>query len=331
MNSPCPTVSKSSLRSIFQYNSCQPSARAKTSTRAAPAPSPERFVAPLCACLQEINYNALQRMFNGARKFNSDISGWDVTRIKMFAQMFDGCWKFNQSLESWDVSEAHNQAFDRMFHDAREFDGSLATWDVSRHSFFGAMFKGAVQFSGRGLGNWDMKSAKQLNNMFDMRSYRDRRTGPCPDCESAFNEDIGKWNVAKVTSMNGLFRGCTKFNQVSMHAQHGLPFAVSLPHYPLFLSRYPDRLVRPVLPTAPVCTARRSWRLNGPFSPAHRPRQDLSQWDVPHVVDHSYKENTNLNGIGWGVENGGPKLHPPHTAWLQVRPSRAKHDSQCVL
>lgn len=51
-------------------------------------------------------------------KFNSDISGWDTSRVTTFEEMFYGATGFNQDLSGWDFSAGE-------FCDER-FDWSIA-------------------------------------------------------------------------------------------------------------------------------------------------------------------------------------------------------------
>ncbi len=43
-------------------------------------------------------------MFEGATSFNSDISGWDVSKVKFMTNMFGGASSFsNHDLSGWNV------------------------------------------------------------------------------------------------------------------------------------------------------------------------------------------------------------------------------------
>ena len=46
----------------------------------------------------------MDAMFNNCKKFNSDLSKWNVSKVKNMALMFDGCINFNSDLSKWDVS-----------------------------------------------------------------------------------------------------------------------------------------------------------------------------------------------------------------------------------
>ena len=45
----------------------------------------------------------MQNMFQGATKFNSPLSGWDVGNVTGMTNMFQGASGFNQSLVNWCV------------------------------------------------------------------------------------------------------------------------------------------------------------------------------------------------------------------------------------
>ena len=44
-------------------------------------------------------------MFYNCKKFNQDISKWNVSNVKDMSFMFYGCKKFNQDISGWDVSK----------------------------------------------------------------------------------------------------------------------------------------------------------------------------------------------------------------------------------
>ena len=49
-------------------------------------------------------------MVNGMKKFNQDISGWDVSNVTTMQSMFDGATAFKQDLSGWTVSNVGNFA-----------------------------------------------------------------------------------------------------------------------------------------------------------------------------------------------------------------------------
>ena len=50
----------------------------------------------------------MARMFDGAEKFNSDISGWDVTHVSTFEKTFYEAKSFDINLSPWDIRNAMN-------------------------------------------------------------------------------------------------------------------------------------------------------------------------------------------------------------------------------
>ncbi|MEQ6125282.1 BspA family leucine-rich repeat surface protein [Pseudotenacibaculum sp. MALMAid0570] len=78
-----------------------------------------------------LNAGAIQGMFLEAFDFNQDLSGWndDMSNKTNFYEMFRGARSFNGDISGWDVSNATNMK--RMFKQATDFNQDLGSWDVS--------------------------------------------------------------------------------------------------------------------------------------------------------------------------------------------------------
>merc|ERR1719148_33732 len=103
-------------------------------------------------------------MFSGARKFNQDLSKWDVGKGHDFARMFaefEGApVDFNQDLSGWNVGSG--RYFDSMFYGASNFNQDLSGWDVGSGRYFRSMFSGARKFN-QDLSGWDVESGYNRN------------------------------------------------------------------------------------------------------------------------------------------------------------------------
>ena len=64
------------------------------------------------------------------KKFNGDISQWDVSNVKYMCGLFEGYDKFNCDISGWDVSNVERT--DYMFHDAKKFDQDLSKWNLGK-------------------------------------------------------------------------------------------------------------------------------------------------------------------------------------------------------
>lgn len=138
----------------------------------------------------------MSRLFINARKFNEDISSWDVSSVTNMQQMFDRAIEFNWELKNWDVSSVTNMI--AMFKEAKNFNQPIADWDVSSVTSMYQMFSDAQSFN-QNINSWDISSVTDMQYMFS-------------DALS-FNQDIGEWNVSSVINMNALFRGAENFDK----------------------------------------------------------------------------------------------------------------------
>lgn len=140
----------------------------------------------------------LRAAFEGATRFNGDITGWSVSNVTDFSRMFFGASSFNQPIGVWDVS--NGTIFSSMFFEASSFNANLASWDVGKATTFFSMFKGAIAFEGHGLAGWNTGSVTNMANMFYLAKK--------------FNADLALWNVSKVRNMLGMFDGASEFDSV---------------------------------------------------------------------------------------------------------------------
>ena len=76
------------------------------------------------------NVSSIEGMFAsfGTSKFNSDISGWDVSNITNMKLLFAGADAFNKDVSGWDVGSV--TTMESMFAQATSFDQNLGAWDI---------------------------------------------------------------------------------------------------------------------------------------------------------------------------------------------------------
>ena len=142
------------------------------------------------------NITTLDSMFNGAWKFNQDISMWDVSGITNMSSMFANARSFNKNISLWDVSNVTNMG--GMFYMAEVFNQDLSNWNTGLVENMSQLFYNASRFNGD-ISTWDTGRVTNMSNMF----YG----------TSAFNSNISSWNVSNVLNMASMFESSTMFNQ----------------------------------------------------------------------------------------------------------------------
>ena len=152
------------------------------------------------------NWNETSNMFTQCWNVTDGIAHWDLTGLTSCFAMFYQCLFLEEAdLTGWDVSNIEDMV--SMFRDCQVFDADLTGWDTSnvgiddanKSQGFSNMFYNCDQFTGKGLGTWDVGNSHHFNGMF-LNCY-------------VFNEDIGDWDTSKAESMLDMFRECTIFNQ----------------------------------------------------------------------------------------------------------------------
>ena len=138
----------------------------------------------------------MERMFDGAAKFDGDISDWDVSGVTSMFFTFNGAAVFDQNITGWDVSSVTTMV--SMFDGAAAFNQNIAGWDVSEVTDMDSMFDGATAFNGN-LTGWDVSEVTDMDYMFQDAS--------------AFNSDISGWDVSSVARMNDMFVNAHAFEQ----------------------------------------------------------------------------------------------------------------------
>lgn len=99
----------------------------------------------------------------GFRKFNCDISKWNVSNVKNMDSMFSGAKKFNQPLNDWNTSNVESMNY--MFFDAISFNQPIENWVVSKVTTMHYMFGYAKNFN-QPLDKWNVSKVKSMKGMF---------------------------------------------------------------------------------------------------------------------------------------------------------------------
>ena len=97
----------------------------------------------------------------------------------------------NIDISDWNVSNVTD--FHNCFEGYLIFDCDLSKWDVSKCYCFRAMFMNCLDFTGKGLENWDMKSATDISHMFQ-------------ECKK-LDIDLSKWDLQNCRNYKYVFTG----------------------------------------------------------------------------------------------------------------------------
>ena len=160
-------------------------------------------------------------MFQGAVKFNSNISNWDMSNVKRMQHLFDWAISFNQPIGSWNTSNV--VSMDYLFYWATNFNQPIGSWNTSKVKEMRWVFGNAKTFN-QDLSGWDVSKVENMYAMFNWAEQFDGDISTWNTSEVTnmagmfgnaknFNQPIGNWNTSKVTTMASMFYYAHKFNQ----------------------------------------------------------------------------------------------------------------------
>ncbi len=149
----------------------------------------------------------VSNMFNSAKAFNQDISGWDVSHVTDMSYMFAQAEVFNQPISRWDVSRVTNM--EGMFSNAKVFNQDISGWDVSRVTDMSYMFAQAEVFN-QPISRWGTKTGAVVSMKGMLQGTK------------AFNQDISSWDVSSVIDMSFIFNRASAFNNGGVALNWGI-------------------------------------------------------------------------------------------------------------
>ena len=160
-------------------------------------------------------------MFQGAVKFNSNISNWDMSNVKRMQHLFDWAISFNQPIGSWNTSNV--VSMDYLFYWATNFNQPIGSWNTSKVKEMRWVFGNAKTFN-QDLSGWDVSKVENMYAMFNWAEQFDGDISTWNTSEVTnmagmfgnaknFNQPIGNWNTSKVTTMQSMFQWAPKFDQ----------------------------------------------------------------------------------------------------------------------
>jgi surface protein len=157
--------------------------------------------APLITTTSLVNY------FHSCTNFNGNIGSWDVSNVTIFLSMFLAASAFNNgnndSIKNWVINTTSNVSFTAMFQSANSFNQPIGTWDVSKVTNFSSMFQNNTAFNNGGSSNINNWIINTTSNVTMPRMF---------SSASAFNQNIGSWNVSNVADFTEFMAGKTAAN-----------------------------------------------------------------------------------------------------------------------
>lgn len=127
------------------------------------------------------------------------INEWNTSSITSIVSFCQGS-TFSQSLNGWNTSNITNlsQAFINCI-----FNGDISAWDVSQVTNMSGMFHNNITFN-QPLANWERSTPGNTSTLANVTNMAGMFGGGFTGTRQ-FNQDIGSWNVSKVTSFVQFF------------------------------------------------------------------------------------------------------------------------------
>ncbi|MCH8568370.1 MAG: BspA family leucine-rich repeat surface protein [Balneolales bacterium] len=177
----------------------------------------------------------MNSMFEEANAFNQDIGTWEVGNVTTMDSMFQFAVSFNQDLSGWCVDQISNEP--------ANFDQGADDWDlpdsrpvwgtcpVVNPDFFLAPNGVTIVCTDATVGDtgtvggitYTKRNRSALNDLLDDDQNHPDLATTCTSgisgmvnlfrSNTAFNRDIGSWDVSSVTTMSNMFDGASAFNQ----------------------------------------------------------------------------------------------------------------------
>ncbi len=160
------------------------------------------------------NVTNMAEMFNGARRFNGDISNWDTSRVTNMTNMFSEARAFNGDISDWSTGSVVHAT--NMFYNAEVFNTPIGDWNTGNISNFSGFFTTADAFN-QDISNWNVSKATDFSGMFYLAKSFNQPIGSW-DITNAdtffrtfyqaadFNQDLSAWDTSNVTNMSMMFR-----------------------------------------------------------------------------------------------------------------------------
>jgi len=143
--------------------------------------------------------NGLQA-FRSCPKLIGGLANADTSTVTDMEGMFKQSTLFNDDISSWNTSNVIDMY--TIFQET-SFNQDIGNWDVSGVTRFGFMFYGCTNFNNGGsssISGWDTSSL--VGNQALIYTFYG----------TAFNQDIGNWQLSGVTSLAYMFANASNFN-----------------------------------------------------------------------------------------------------------------------
>ena len=222
--------------------------------------------------------DSIRSMFRFAKKFNGDLSSWNVSRVTDMSRTFSDATAFNGNVSSWNVSRVTDMSW--MFYESDTFDRDISSWNVSRVTDMRYMLSRAFGFN-QDISSWNVSGVTDMRRMFAN--------------SIEFNKDISTWDVSGVTDMSYMFYGAYSFNKDI--STWDVSSVTDMSHMFQFAYKFNRDIT--------------SWNVSGVtdmremFKYAEKFNGNVSSWNVSGVTDmremFKYAEKFNGNVSSWDV------------------------------